>query len=341
MRRAVYFLLALVALTYFWQAFEVGRVYYYDCVKVRYAGKLSDIADEVTRIALETPDSGAVTNVHNIRRDGDNVFLLSDNRLLHYNLTGKLLNEIGGDGEGQPLINYALDTVNHRVIVIDSNNLISCYNYAGNLLSVRTLPCKWYRLTAMAWHNHNIYLTAEDLVAKADGSGVFEIRHKLYQIDYQNNITGICNLHHAETGREIPYSATAVSEILFDDKEEAYAYSQNADCETLLKDTLYFLHNRQLPFRNSIGGTKDGMASVYPFRRGKRYIISPQNPDNRLFCYDSKKNIAYMLSKGFKDDFCGGDFVRSLLPTDNYGNSYGFLTESGNSTDLVLFRLKG
>ena len=138
MKKGGLLLLAILFLTYGYEGYKIVQLYMNDNVKVKTSGLLSDITDNVISVPLKTPDSEVVRQIRRVQRDGNNIFLLSERRLLHFDISGRFINqpaiEISND-EDVFIADYTLDTDNHLIIVIDSQRNISKYDYSGNLIS--------------------------------------------------------------------------------------------------------------------------------------------------------------------------------------------------------------
>lgn len=337
MRKSCFLLLTLLALTYIYQGYRVADDYIHDKIKIKTRGKLSDIAGHVQSIPLETPDSGAIQQAGHVRKDGNHLFLLSDNRLLHFNTHGKFINRIAGDINGETHITqYALNTEANQVIVIDDRRNISKYDYDGNRISKDPIKHPWHKLTAFAFHNGCLWATAETLAEIRDLPDSYRIRHNLYQLDPDMNILSEQTLHIADIGREWIFTGTCVSELLADE-EGIYAYVPPSGTEHLLQDTLYMAEQKKLPLLYP--KRHPGTACIYPVRKGARYTMSTCNNHTGrhfTFCYDHLNFTAYILPKGFKDDLFGTGYITDLQPMDMYNQSYCFI-KSGNKDRPVLF----
>ena len=73
-----------------------------------------------------------------IKRDREDLFLVSDRQLYHFNSSGKFLGQITTrrSETGQPveLADYAVDPVHDRLIVIGTGHEVYYYDYDGKLL---------------------------------------------------------------------------------------------------------------------------------------------------------------------------------------------------------------
>ena len=112
MKRSALIFLATILLTYGYQGFKTYYNHINENVKVKTSGLLSDITSNVISIPLETPDSGAIKQIKRVQRDRDNIFLLGDQRLLHFDVSGKLISQIANDisdNEDVFIADYVID----------------------------------------------------------------------------------------------------------------------------------------------------------------------------------------------------------------------------------------
>jgi hypothetical protein len=330
MRKGCFLFLTLFFLTYLYQGYKTVETYTGDKIDIKVSGKLSDIAGSVLPVLLETPDAaaGAVRHVRRVQRDGNSLFMLCDDRLLHFDISGKFMNRIAGetaDENGACIAEYVLNTDLHRVIVIDSRRNISRYDYDGNRISRKRITHPWEKLTAFACHNGYLWASAETYVKDHDRPDTIRIRHDLYQLDAGMNEISRHPLRTADTGRGRIFAGLCVSELLADE-DGVYAYAPPTGTEHLLDDTLYIAERKKTPllFPEGYAGT----ACIYPVRKGKRYTIStgnnPAGP-HFTFCYDHGDFTAYILPDGFTDDFFDTGFITDFQPMDMYNRSYCFV----------------
>jgi len=329
MKRVCLLFLAIVLLTYGYQGYKVVALYKNDVLTIKTSGKLSDITENVLSVPLEMPDTGAVRNIRKVRKDGDHLFMISDNRLLHFDIQGKYINQIANElheDNDTLIVEYLLNTTRHQALVVDSQRYISTFDYDGNLISKIRINHPWHKVTAMAFHNESLWVTAQTLVKQYDNPTACQIKHNLYQLDMQLNEVSCHPLHTVNTGRKTLLEQSFVDELLADE-QGVYAYTTNVDDKYLLDDTLHIALQKKIPLLYK--DAHFGMACIYPVRKGKRFYISTNNnkyaDHGFTFCFDDKKQTAYMLADGFKDDFFKTGYIPDLQPMDMYNDSYYFL----------------
>lgn len=102
--------------------------------------KLSEICDSLIYVPLETTNASLIGNIINdIKIDGEDIFIRAGWRLLHFNKTGKFINQIGktGRGPGEYVCGgFCIDKVKQRIFAIATyRHKILCFDYDGILLS--------------------------------------------------------------------------------------------------------------------------------------------------------------------------------------------------------------
>ena len=347
--------MTIVLLIYGYQAYQVVDTYRNDVLKIKTSGKLSDITEKVMSVPLDIPKSGAVKNVRHVRKDGNDLFMLCDNRLLHFSMKGEFINQMAceiNEENGRSIVEYVLDTDNHQLLVIDNQRYIRVFDYQGNLISCFRIDKPWHKISAFAYHNGYLWATAQTLVMNQDNSDSYLIAHKLYQLDMKMNEIYSYTLRTANFGRKSQFHSLWVDELLVDE-QGVYAYSSGSDASVLLEDTLHIVQQKKIPLLYK--DAHYGMACIYPVRKGSRHYLSTCYNDltnnGFTFCYDDLKQTAYMLSNGFKDDFYKTGNIIDLQPMDIYNDYYCFLKsgkdlarmfpERAKTNDLpVLFLLK-
>ena len=102
-------------------------------------GSLSDIAEEVVAIPLQQPAGAApITTARDIRKDGNDLFLISRNTLYHFDRQGKFISQVTQPEDIQ-VAGYVLDALRRQVIVLGNENDIHYYTYEGKLLKKKKL----------------------------------------------------------------------------------------------------------------------------------------------------------------------------------------------------------
>ena len=127
--------ICLIAL-YGWIGYQV--IHTTDLPQCQPEGSLSDVAEEVIAIPLKTNGHCSLNKIKMIKRDREDIFLVSDRQLYHFNSSGQFLGQITAHlpGTRQPveLVDYAVDPVHNRLVVIGTGHEVYYYDYDGQLL---------------------------------------------------------------------------------------------------------------------------------------------------------------------------------------------------------------
>ena len=133
--------ICLIAL-YGWIGYQV--IHTTDLPQCQPEGSLSDVAEEVIAIPLKTNGHCSLNKIKMIKRDREDIFLVSDRQLYHFNSSGQFLGQITAHlpGTRQPveLVDYAVDPVHDRLVVIGTGHEVYYYDYDGQLLFQSILP---------------------------------------------------------------------------------------------------------------------------------------------------------------------------------------------------------
>jgi hypothetical protein len=342
MKRCGILLLTIIFLTYGYKGYKVYDDYINDVVKVKESGALSDISNNVIPVNLKGQHIADVQQIRKVQKDGNNIFLLSEDKLLHFDINGNFLNYIASDisdNEESFIASYTIDSDKHQIIVIDSSRNICKYNYNGKLISKLKITHSWNKMTAFTYHKGYLWATAET-IEKHDDNSLWVVNN-LYKLDTDMNEISRDRLHPTEKGRDILFESLHAHEILVDE-QGVYAYRPPVDMKYLLDDTLNILYRNSTPMK-LLRRNYHEQASLYPVRKSKHFMISTfynTQDDHYTFCYDKSNNTAYMLQKGFKDDFYNTGYITDLQPVDNNNSTYCYINSSDEKAVLYIVTLK-
>ena len=338
MKRTFTLLFITILLVYGYQMYRVisddGRVTSTD------EGRLSDIAEQVTAIPLETDACGRLGEINRVRRDGTHIFLLNGKRLHHFTSTGQYMGEIGNGGNETrfEITDYDIDPQRKQLIVVSREGKVRYYTYEGKQLAETVVPQErnWRAFGRIAYYSDSLWATVEQIGPQAT------IEQWLYRFDRQFNVKERRRLHAAALGRPaIDYMPDPQISVA---NGHVYVQASSVQPAYLLDDTLHLIRSRQLEI-------SPDYAAILPLQIGPRFLfaICP-NQTNYTFCFDQKKKKAYHAIGGFKDDFYQTGPINNLQPIDIENRSYCFtrndmslqkslLAEDFHS-DTVLFFVK-
>lgn len=297
------------------------------------SGSLSDIAEEVVAIPLQQPAGGKpITTARDIRKDGNDLFLISRNTLYHFDQQGKFISQVTHPEDIQ-VAGYMLDALQRQVIVLGNENDIHYYTYEGKLLKKKKLKSeigeKRKVMSALLYNGKIFTIEQEIRQDKKEGKMILSNHVTEYNIDFTQ--TGERRLIAAETGRKklLPLGY-GLKLGIHPDSGQLYAYAPTACPDLLLRDSLYLSNHTKETAENN-----PATVFTYPFQLGSRYwIASCPNPfsmgENYTFCFDSTRNESWQLKNGFEDDFFATGKIARLVPMDPANKTYTFC-QSGDA----------
>lgn len=311
-------------------------------------GELSDIAESVTAIPLKPINGRSLTEAHDIQKEGNDLFLISQGVLYRFNRQGELICQIT-DPEEIQVAGYLVHSLKKQLIVLGNVNDIYYYTFDGELLFKKKLRKDFNeeQLMSAALYRGKIY-TAERVMATDT------LRRPCIKQQVQVYDTYFRPLE------SHPIVETALSHPVLSPNTQSvclrvspggciYAYSAPCESEHLLRDSLY-LHQQ-----GEMVGVNEDDIPLLPVSLGSRYWLAvnqhAEEADRRyVFCWDCYDNQAWELNEGFTDDFFQTGSVAALEPMDLYGRTYSFtkrgetlrhaFPEAADSTVVFIVRMK-
>jgi len=342
MKRTFYFLLfamTLVGGTFFYEAFLSNNFSTYSI-----KGALSEIADEVVAVPLKHTQEYKIKNARHVRQVGSNLFLVSNDALYRFSIDGEFLGRLT-DPDVIKVGGYIIDSSYRQLIVLGNQDDIHYYSFDGELLGTKKLKSDLphQRIQTASMYGENIWMAEERLTLDTDTQMVTS-EYVAVKYDRSFNQIESRSIRSAELGREqeLPFSFHPELAV-HPDTGRLYVYSPSFNPEALLRDTLYLYGNK-----NRIAATSDAVLS-YPIRMGSRFWISNNEPQESIFCYDTKRGHCWQLANGLEDNFYNTGEITTLRSMDIYNNNYYYF-KSGDevkeafpeatSDSLILFIVK-
>ena len=293
-------------------------------------GSLSDVAEEVIAIPLETNAHCILSHARLVKRDGDNLFLLCRQQLYHFSCSGKFINQItycNSLYKNNILASdYVIDPVHKQLIVTDGQQHVQYYNYDGDFLGKIDLPADYagQSLGKLAYYDGHIWTTVNRAVLRKEYNNQLCMEQWLYKFDTAFHKVETRKLTVAELGR-LTIDHALEPEVAVANRQ-VYVQAPSLQPDELLQDTLYLISRNKLDIT-------DGYSSILPIRISSRFLVSTHyNPNDEekcyTFCYDQQKSRAYNVQGGLVDNFYGTGKVRELQAMDVYSNSYCFYKSS-------------
>ena len=290
-------------------------------------GSLSDIAEEVVAIPLQQPAGAApITTARDIRKDGNDLFLISRNTLYHFDRQGKFISQVTRPEDIQ-VAGYVIDALRRQLIVLGNENDIHYYTYEGKLLKKKKLKSEVgekRKVMSALLYNGKIFTTEQE-TRRDTKQGKTILSNHVAEYDLEFSQTGERRLVAAETGRErLAPPGYGIRLGIHPDSGRLYAYAPTTRPDLLLRDSLYLVNHTEETMENNAE-----TVLAYPLRMGSRYwIASCPDPfsqgENYTFCFDSMRNEAWNLKDGFEDDFYATGKIARLAPMDAENKTYTF-----------------
>ena len=320
MKKAFNFLFICLIALYGWIGYQV--IHNTDLPQCLPEGSLSDIAEEVIAIPLETNGHHPLKKIKMIKRDQEDIFLVCNRQLYHYNSSGQFLGQITTNrqkkGEAIEVADYAIDPIHDRLIVISARQEVYYYDYNGQLLGKSVLPqdTSWKTFGHIAYYDNFLWVTI-DLI-NSENIQMPTIEQWLYKFDLNFHEVEKRKLNTADLGR-IDINHKQKPGIAVKDGH-IYVQSSSLQPEHILNDTLYLINHNQLVI-------KDNYAKILPLLIGTRFLVSthydPFLPERSYtFCYDQQKRQAYNVQGGLDDNFYKTGKIPELQSIDLQSNTY-------------------
>lgn len=299
-------------------------------VKCSVTGSLSDVAEEVIAIPLETNTRCILSHARQIKRDGENLFLLCQRQLYRFNCSGKFINQITHSHSSykNPILisDYVIDPVHKQLIVTDDRQNVHYYNYEGDYLGKISLPANklWQSLGKLAFYDDHIWATVNRTIPRKEYNNQLCVEQWLYKFDTTFRAVDARKLTAAELGR-LMIGHVLEPEVAVVNRQ-VYVQAPSLQPDLLLQDTLYLISQKMLDI-------SDDYASILPLRIGSRFLVSTHyNPAEEdkcyTFCFDRRDNHAYNVQGGLEDNFYGTGKIPELQAMDIYSNSYCYCKSS-------------
>lgn len=294
----------------------------------RLTGYLSDIAEEVTAIPLQQSREYNIRYAKQVRKEGNNLFLVCNETLYRFNRQGELVSVITNP-EMMRVSGYIIDHRTQELIVFGNEDDIHYYTFDGKLVERKKLRnnLTGERICSVAMHNNQIWTTEACQIHHPDTN---QTSLEILAVKYDTNFNPLERekIDSAELGREPSLATHYESEFSLNPQNgQIQLYTPPLSPEYLLSDSLYLVNHPTEQQSDSL--------TSYPTRMGSRFWIAAcekncQPLQNYLFCYDTYTNQAWQLTEGFTDNYYHTGQVKSLRPM-GIDNRHYYFCQSGAS----------
>jgi hypothetical protein len=132
-------------------------------LKSSFSGSLSDIAETVTAIPLQSAGGEPINDINYLRREKDNFFLVSNRSLYRFHTSGTFICRVTNP-EVIEVAGYVIDPVAKQLIVLGNKDDIHYYSFTGELLNRKKITGdEFHRIHSIIMHDNYIWTTEENV----------------------------------------------------------------------------------------------------------------------------------------------------------------------------------
>lgn len=324
MKRAFGILLLLVVLLYGKEGYD--RYLETQRLGPAFSGLLSDLAEEVIAIPLQTNDSGVVIEkAREIRKEGNELFLISNDILYRFRHSGEFVCRIT-DPEEICVAGYVVNLANRELIVLGNRDDIFYYTFDGQLKQKKKLKSDFsnYQVKSLSMVGELIYTVEERTTLVADTQELL-IEQKLVAYDMGFREVEKRQLQTVNVGRTRVMPNRQHPHIYHNKTTGLVtAYAPSEDHTRLLRDTLFVYGSYS---QQQMDAKRSKKALLCPFVTGSRFWLSGYNggaeeSENYIYYYDTHHHSYHVAIGGLRDDYYKTGMVTNLSPMDSEGHLF-------------------
>jgi len=269
--------------------------------------KLSDIAENVTAIALETLDDNLISVITKIAVGEDFIFLIDRKYLYQFTKEGKFVKKIGSLGQGPGEIsfikNMTVDWAAQKVYLATGHKLI-CFSFSGDLIQEKN-----FIMTDVIYlHENGFRILKASQGDKKSANGKYLNEVYLINLNKSFQIIDSLMIRSIEVERLMGVGMRGGTTFLSQLKSEQYMYYPVLYPDPLVRDTLYQLTNSELhPYLRldfGIQKKEDSSFRIMGITKSKDYLFAPYfyKRKSYQFLYHQRSGKSYNVREGFDDD---------------------------------------
>jgi hypothetical protein len=280
---------------------------------------LSDMAESIKRVQLETNENILLGNPKDIKIHNERIYVVETAKISIFNLDGNFLQILGrrGEGPGEYTNVYALDIDEKSgLIYVSAYNKLLVYNL--DLEFVEELKTS-FPIEYLKIYNKNLFIVSEKVGVKVENG--YANQTNLYKM---NSLLEILDSIPVRTvllqGREV--GGFGFKYYLSNIEDDLFLFKPVLTTENILRDTLYQVRDKGLfpaikfDFERPQSLNESGRQTLllYNIINSSSYLICEYDQDweRMLFLYYKKNAIGYNLSKGLIDEEGDPVFLRPL-----------------------------
>ncbi|TGV03408.1 6-bladed beta-propeller [Flavivirga rizhaonensis] len=296
---------------------------------------LSEIADEIIAIPLETNDDCLISFISRVIMTKDYYFVLSSD-LYQFNKKGKFIRQIGERGRGpneySRINSIAVDGEEQTIFMATGQKLLA-YNFDGKIKQ----GIKFKKFVEF------MSFTDEELLIISTEMGIEQENNKFKNVTKLHKVSRRLNVKDSILVKSIDLkkqSGTFYSgaQYISNFGKQLYLYYPVLMKESIIRDTLYKIDDEKLlPFlKLNFKRKKDKHLLFKNIYRSKNFLFSEYNYNRQqyFFCYDFKSNKQMNMKSGFEDDILKTG-VAKLIPLDKKSGLMLFIKEAHQVSEII------
>ena len=300
------------------------------------AHNLSEIAQDVVAIPLETNENCLISYINRVISTKEHFFVLSD-CIYMFNRQGEFERKIGSLGRGPEeytgISTFAVDEISERIIVASRNKLL-CFGFNGDFIF--SVPVNKF-VEYIDIVGEEVLLISSKMGVPVD-DGTFANTTWLYRLNSELTVLDSIMVKQIILPSIIG-SIFPGSRIITTLNKKQYLFYHVLYEEPIVRDTLYIVESDKLTPSIKIDfaeASRNGedfiMINMY---RTDRYVFADYKFEEMyLFCYDLLNDQQYNVIDGFNDDFLNtGTAKLQLLDADD-GTMY--FTKQSNEVSGIF-----
>jgi hypothetical protein len=309
--------------------------------------RLSDLAEKVTPILLETSEACLLAQQIQVRVDEDWLFVLSGQEIYLFNTDGVFLKQLVAkkDGpEGFIVNGFTLNTDKKELVIWTPQQVVYFFTYDGLLLRKQSLDDDKQSLTIA--YLHNAYWVKSQTLREDNGAMIvdkwllkynsaFEKTDSVYLLSYEGD--------HAFMSYDYSDEISIVG-------KKQYIHAPTTKRDRIVRDTLYLLEDGALKPALQINyGHLSYQETGHPMMIGYPINLSPVQVSSRflfssyheftnerrgygLYIYDKTREQDYWAKDGIEDDLYQTAHITRIESLDVSNESFYYYSNDENLT---------
>ena len=315
--------------------------------------KLSEIADDITKISLELTDESIIGFVQKVIFQNDRLIVLDgsmDAKIMVFDSEGKFIRNISqkgqGPGEFVNINDITFVSKENNIYIATHENKILCFNIDGTFIN----ECKVKYPEYINFREGYLNVFSTSLGEKVEGGYLNQT--KLYKIDKECNIADSLIIK-SIFSNHLQGAYYLQKHYISQTGKQTFVYYPVLTSEPIVRDTLYELRsNKLIPYLKlhfSDDGTVDSnniktKTLLNVWKSGMYIFANYSKKDQFLFIYNQKTGHGANMKDGIEDDIYNNGKILIAPLQDSYFY-YQFSPETSDNNiepnpDIYIGKLK-